>query len=703
MSDADARVVITADDQASAAFSSASKAARDFGAAIGQVAVIAGTAGTSLAAMTAGLALHAGKEADALNDLSQKLGMSVQQLASYKLAAEQSGTSLEQIGRGIKALSGQMLAHGDAFRKMGIDTQDADKALRQLADVFSAMPDGMEKTALATKLFGRAGQDLIPMLNLGSRGLAEAAEKSQKYAEAMAILAPQADKLGDTISELQITAQALGANLAIAVVPKLNDVAGAMAIAAREGGLMEAALVGIGGAMNAMIEPWRFAWKQIEADILSAGAKFDAWRAKILFGSAEQLALKQSMAGNLAAAKLYGEIAEWNSGKPKSPSGSTSSDSMLPGANTSAEILARQKALQKLYAPKEKTTVDKADPAAWNAHDVNRMLREEDAAAKARAAMQETTRKLTEGYGRDNAKAEDQMRIMPESERQLAESLRQVSEKADAARESLSQKAAALKDDAVAQTALKIEIEAVTAAEAAQKDTVRALWEQQQQLNGSWEYGASEALQNYRDELNNVAGITQQAMTHAFKGMEDALVNFVKTGKLDFKSLADSIISDIIRIQVRRSIMQPLVGTGKDGDYGLMGNLGNAIKGWFTASANGNVFSGAGIGAYSGQIVSRPTLFPFASGIGLMGEAGPEAILPLQRGADGKLGVSGSGVNIVVNNTAANTQATATAAKNNNGGFDVEILVRQALAKDMSRNGPITQGFGSLFGLQRAV
>jgi lambda family phage tail tape measure protein len=56
-------------------------------------------------------------------------------------------------------------------------------------------------------------------------------------------------------------------------------------------------------------------------------------------------------------------------------------------------------------------------------------------------------------------------------------------------------------------------------------------------------------------------------------------------------------------------------------------------------AANGGVFSGPGISAYSGSVVSKPTIFPFAKGTGLMGEDGPEAILPLTRNSKGKLGV----------------------------------------------------------------
>ena len=72
------------------------------------------------------------------------------------------------------------------------------------------------------------------------------------------------------------------------------------------------------------------------------------------------------------------------------------------------------------------------------------------------------------------------------------------------------------------------------------------------------------------------------------------------------------------------------------------------------ANATGGVYGGAGISAYSGKVVSAPTIFPFAKGAGLMGEAGPEAIMPLTR-IGGRLGVAaapGSGTVVnVINNT----------------------------------------------------
>lgn len=76
------------------------------------------------------------------------------------------------------------------------------------------------------------------------------------------------------------------------------------------------------------------------------------------------------------------------------------------------------------------------------------------------------------------------------------------------------------------------------------------------------------------------------------------------------------------------------------------GSWGNGLWGSAIFNAKGNVFSGPGISAYSNTIVDRPTVFPFAKGIGLMGEvpgSPGEAIMPLRRGADGTLGVTAAG------------------------------------------------------------
>lgn len=78
---------------------------------------------------------------------------------------------------------------------------------------------------------------------------------------------------------------------------------------------------------------------------------------------------------------------------------------------------------------------------------------------------------------------------------------------------------------------------------------------------------------------------------------------------------------------------------------GMQKGIGAVIGGIFgmTPNAKGGVYQSPSLSAYSNQVVSQPTVFAFAKGAGLMGEAGPEAIMPLSRGPDGRLGVTASG------------------------------------------------------------
>lgn len=130
------------------------------------------------------------------------------------------------------------------------------------------------------------------------------------------------------------------------------------------------------------------------------------------------------------------------------------------------------------------------------------------------------------------------------------------------------------------------------------------------------------------------------------------------------------------------------------------GPIAEGIKGIF--SANGNVFDAGGVTAFAkGGVVGGPTVFPFANGIGLMGEAGPEAIMPLSRGADGKLGVIASGggaPNVTINNYSGQE---ATASTDSAGNMVIEI--GRAIAQDITSGGPSYRAIRSTFGLSNRL
>ena len=116
-------------------------------------------------------------------------------------------------------------------------------------------------------------------------------------------------------------------------------------------------------------------------------------------------------------------------------------------------------------------------------------------------------------------------------------------------------------------------------------------------------------------------------------------------------------------------------------------------------SADGNVFNQSGVTAFAnGGVVGGPTVFPFANGIGLMGEAGPEAIMPLSRGPDGKLGViaanGNSAPSVTINNYSGQE---ATASSDSAGNIVVEI--GRAIAQDITSGGPTYRAIRTTFGL----
>jgi lambda family phage tail tape measure protein len=144
----------------------------------------------------------------------------------------------------------------------------------------------------------------------------------------------------------------------------------------------------------------------------------------------------------------------------------------------------------------------------------------------------------------------------------------------------------------------------------------------------------------------------------------------------------------------------PLVGHTGVGAGGLLGDAWN----WLF-SAKGNVFSdGAPVPFRKGGVVTRPTIFPFANGgVGVMGEAGDEAIMPLQRGSDGSLGVRASGgasVEVNIMNTTGQP-AQATQRTGSDGRRILDITFGQAAARDIASRGPLAQAVEQAYGLKR--
>ena len=110
-----------------------------------------------------------------------------------------------------------------------------------------------------------------------------------------------------------------------------------------------------------------------------------------------------------------------------------------------------------------------------------------------------------------------------------------------------------------------------------------------------------------------------------------------------FSSLTQSIVQNLIEMAAQALLTKTILSSFMSFGGGAGGGNNPGAVPMF-ANAKGGVYSSPSLSAYSGQIVSNPTMFAFAKGAGLMGEAGPEAIMPLKRGADGSLGVRAIGM-----------------------------------------------------------
>ncbi|MEA1029409.1 phage tail tape measure protein [Pseudomonas sp. N-137] len=203
-------------------------------------------------------------------------------------------------------------------------------------------------------------------------------------------------------------------------------------------------------------------------------------------------------------------------------------------------------------------------------------------------------------------------------------------------------------------------LDAINKSEKDLSETVLSNYEQMSEAQGDWRKGATSAFSNYLESARNVAGQTRDLFTNAFSSMEDSIVNFAITGKGSFGDFTKSVLADMARIATRTAASEGLSalfglaasaagsyfgGTSSAGSTqaGYSGDLSGFTPG--SIQANGGAWSGgvqmfANGGAFTNSIVSKPTAFGMAGGgIGVMGEAGEEAIMPLTRTAGGQLGV----------------------------------------------------------------
>ncbi|ENN1951776.1 phage tail tape measure protein, partial [Escherichia coli] len=218
-----------------------------------------------------------------------------------------------------------------------------------------------------------------------------------------------------------------------------------------------------------------------------------------------------------------------------------------------------------------------------------------------------------------------------------------------------------------------------------------------------WQKGLQEGLSNWVDSASDYASQAAQLATDGISGMVNNITEMLNGNKVEWRSWAASILQEISKVLMNAAIVNgiKMAANSMSGAGGFFGSIGNWLGG-AVANAKGGIYTSANLSAYSNSIVDTPTYFAFAKGAGLMGEAGPEAIMPLTRAADGSLGVRAVGrmngsaglvyspvYHIAIQNDGANGQIGPEAA-----GTLVQLIDQrvQAVMLSMRRDGGMLSG-----------
>jgi lambda family phage tail tape measure protein len=797
------------------------------GSVLGKLGPAGLIAGASIAALGVGitaLVMPVARVGDEFFKLSQKTGVSVEALTALDYAAKLSDVSTEGLTKALQKLSVAMFdtqVNGEegsaALKALGVSATDVhgqirptEQVLLDLAEKFSAMPDGADKAALAVKLFGKEGLAIIPFLNQGREGITALMEEAQRLGLVMSEdVARASEVFNDNLTRLSAIFEGVQRQIGAAVIPVLADFTEQVILAQGETGsfsnelqritsnrevilaFLESVASGLAfiaesavlakrviaqpfdslSVVGKDIETWfktdllrsmksmGFDPKVIDAEIAKlqssrddyvraandrlfninqnpgyverVGKFFDEQRRTVRVMGQKFVLDTEAQAKEVQAIydkflptlprKPRMELDLSGFQKPKPAEKLNEGEAFLNQLRSrltrtqegeAAELRAR--ALQ-IEAKGYKGVAAEAEQYIQVLEAIERQ-KEANKAFDAFEKEEAASRKITEGLIGSNRQRIEALQLQREM-LDLTDTERAVLQ----ARTDLEKSAAIARKEAnqIEDAGLRVQtLEAINDALARQLPIVEELVRANAEYQRSFEYGAKSALRSYIDDATNAAKRAQQVTVNAFRSMEDALTRFVMTGKLDFRSLADSIIADLVRIQIQRAITLPLANW-----------LGSVIPGMGGSTAGGAFPAGSSdlIGtmanvAHSGGVIGadalitrsvRPGVFNsaprFHSGGIVSGEVpiiAQEGEAVFTRGQMRALGGALSAksqppaVNVQVNvvNKASGVDARIEQQRQPDGGLRLDVFIEQIEGR-MAR--AISQGTGIAPTLER--
>lgn len=179
-------------------------------------------------------------QADSMNDLSKRTGIAVEQIGAWRLATEQSGTSMDALTQALGKGAKYLVQHGDDLKKIGINAKTSEELILQLSGIISQMPaDDPRRTALAMQVLGKSAGELIPLLSEGEQGLRKMLDRGRELNPITAEMAKNAADFNDNLAVMKLLSSGLFVNLVATTLPSFNTYLKQMQMVVNDGDWMD--------------------------------------------------------------------------------------------------------------------------------------------------------------------------------------------------------------------------------------------------------------------------------------------------------------------------------------------------------------------------------------------------------------------------------------------------------------------------------
>lgn len=562
--------------------------------------------------------------ADSLAKMSVRTGVATRDLASFQLAADSADTSMEGVAKGLgklnrsigEAEAGNKLI-ASSLKELGVTAKEPKEAFYQLADAVANIQDPTKRAYLLNNVLGKSYEDLLPLLSQGGDALRESAKASESFADAMARLAPDAEKFNDTLTAMKNSAAGAAAALLADLVPAMNsvleNVRQAQLLSGHGFGFLQLLGMGVNPTQNPADQ-----LKTVNAELANAEQKLARMQGYDPWGARESLEQKIEQYRKLRGFLIDQNVANINAppqtdalkalkqsraaglGNIKIPStaGGAKSDPLasLLASTDIGKLQAFDKQVALLnqrfdYGRKSTEIYSQAmtklveTTFASNFSDFNKQLAEQD----------ETQRMVAEHLQSTNDALYEQQQAWIDAGRALEEEMRTPLENANIELGRL--------DDLLERGA--ITWETYTRAVFKTQEAIEGVNEKTQEIDTFAKTAAKNIQNSFADFLFN-------PFENGLKGMAQSF------GQMIQRMIAEAVAADLTRKLF-----------GESGSGGLLG-FGLEAFGKILGFANGGVMTSAGplpLNTYAGGgIANTPQLALFGEG------RGPEAYVPLPDG-----------------------------------------------------------------------